>query len=224
MRRQIWPQNLVFLTMPQPASVMIHVFPSLEHSTDCVRKPADNFRTFVCVPYGHLWTKHNRAKPMSESASALFSIADAGEFRFARFYIVCEEVPLGTPESPPIVSGVSDMHPSDCPNVEETRNPMQTFSRKKCSHFSPTNIPSAFPHEIPKCILIILLIKAVKDNKQDDVSKELDTWCDTLLLSDDERSVFFMKGYVVAAGYMGYVNGEYMLFSNEDDYREYFED
>ena len=75
---------------------------------------------------------------MSESASALFSIADAGEFRFARFYIVCEEVPLGTPESPPIVSGVSDMHPSDCPNVEETRNPMQTFSRKKYSHFSPT--------------------------------------------------------------------------------------
>ena len=89
---------------------------------------------------------------MSESASALFSIADAGEFRFARFYIVCEEVPLGTPESPPIVSGVSDMHPSDCPNVEETRNPMQTFSRKKCSHFSPTNIPSAFPHEIPKYV------------------------------------------------------------------------
>ena len=89
---------------------------------------------------------------MSESASALFSIADAGEFRFARFYIVCEEVPLGTPESPPIVSGVSDMHPSDCPNVEETRNPMQTFSRKKCSHFSPTNIPSAFPHEIRKCV------------------------------------------------------------------------
>ena len=92
--------------------------------------------------------KPNRAKPMFESASAIFSIADAGEFRFARFYIVCEEVPLGTPESPPIVSGVPDMHPSDCPNVEETRNPMQTFSRKKCSHFSPTNIPSAFPSEI----------------------------------------------------------------------------
>ena len=61
-------------------------------------------------------------------------------------------VSLAAPESPPIVSGVSDMHPSDCPNVEETRNPMQTFSRKKCSHFSPTNIPSAFPHEIPKCV------------------------------------------------------------------------
>ena len=88
---------------------------------------------------------------MSESASALFSIADAGEFRFARFYIVCEEVPLGTPESPLIVCGLSDTL-RECSNVEETRNPMQTFSWKKCSHFSPTNIPSAFPHEIPKCV------------------------------------------------------------------------
>ena len=158
MRRQIWPQNPVFLSMPLLASVMIRVFPSLEHSTDCVRKPADNFRTFVCVPLWHLWTKHNRAKPMSELASALFSIADAGEFRFARFYIVCEEVPLGTPESPPIVSGVSDMHPSDCPNVEETRNPMQTFSRKKCSHFSPTNFHLHFHMKSPSVFLVILLI------------------------------------------------------------------
>ncbi len=38
--------------------------------------------------------------------------------------------------------------PSDCPNMEETRNSMQTFNRKKCSHFSPTNIPSTFPSEI----------------------------------------------------------------------------
>lgn len=30
-----------------------------------------------------------------------------------------------------------------------------------------------------------------------------------------------MKGYVVESGYMGYVNGEYMLFANETDYREY---
>ena len=104
-------------------------------------------------------TKHNRAKPMSESASALFSIADAGEFRFARFYTVCEEVPLGTPESPPIVSGVSDMHPSDFPNVEETRNPMQTFSRKKCSHFSPTNFHLHFHMKSPSVFPVILLIK-----------------------------------------------------------------
>ena len=96
---------------------------------------------------------------MSESASALFSIADAGEFRFARFYIVCEEMPLGTPESPPIVSGVPDMHPSDCPNVEETRNPMQTFSRKKCSHFSPTNFHLHFHMKSPSVFPVILLIK-----------------------------------------------------------------
>ena len=89
---------------------------------------------------------------MFELPSAMFLIADGKEFRFARFYIVCEEVPLGTPESPPIVSGVPDMHPSDCPNVEATRNPMQTFSWKKFSHFSQTNIPSSFPHEIPKCV------------------------------------------------------------------------
>ena len=95
---------------------------------------------------------------MSELPSAMFLIADGNEFRFARFYIVCEEVPLGTPESPPIVSGVSDMHPSDCPNVEETRNPMQTFSRKKCSHFSPTNFHLHFHMKFPSVFLIILLI------------------------------------------------------------------
>ena len=33
---------------PVTASAMIRVFPSLEHSTGYVRKPTDNFRTFVC--------------------------------------------------------------------------------------------------------------------------------------------------------------------------------
>ena len=75
---------------------------------------------------------------MFELASAVFSIADANEFRFARFYIVCEAASLGTPGSPLIVCDLSDTL-RKCPNVEETRNPMQTSSRKKCSHFSPTN-------------------------------------------------------------------------------------
>ena len=96
---------------------------------------------------------------MFELPSARTFIAGGNEFLFARFYDVYEGVQLVQLESPPIVSGVPDMHPSDCPNVEETRNPMQTFSRKKCSHFSPMNIPFAFPHEIPKlCFLVILLI------------------------------------------------------------------
>lgn len=30
-----------------------------------------------------------------------------------------------------------------------------------------------------------------------------------------------MKGYAVESGYMGYVNGEYMLFASETDYMDY---
>ena len=33
-----------------------------------------------------------------------------------------------------------------------------------------------------------------------------------------------MKGYVVSDGYMGYVNGKFMLFADEEDYRDYIED
>ena len=33
-----------------------------------------------------------------------------------------------------------------------------------------------------------------------------------------------MKGYVVSDGYMGYVNGKYMLFADEEDYRDFIED
>ena len=94
---------------------------------------------------------------MSESASALFSIADAGEFRFARFYIVYEEVPLGTPESPLIVCDLSDTL-RECPNVEETRNSMQTFSWKKCTHFSQPNFHLHFHMKSPSVFLIISLI------------------------------------------------------------------
>ena len=33
-----------------------------------------------------------------------------------------------------------------------------------------------------------------------------------------------MKGFDVSYGYMGYVDGEYLLFSCEQDYLEYMED
>ncbi len=33
-----------------------------------------------------------------------------------------------------------------------------------------------------------------------------------------------MKGYYITEGYMGYVNGRYMLFADESDYRDYLED
>ena len=32
-----------------------------------------------------------------------------------------------------------------------------------------------------------------------------------------------MKGYVVANGYMGYVDGRYMLFASEEDYIDYID-
>lgn len=32
-----------------------------------------------------------------------------------------------------------------------------------------------------------------------------------------------MKGYVVNDGYMGLVNGNYMLFASEEDYLDYLE-
>lgn len=31
-----------------------------------------------------------------------------------------------------------------------------------------------------------------------------------------------MKGYYTASGYMGLVNGKYILFSTEDEYKDYF--
>ena len=33
-----------------------------------------------------------------------------------------------------------------------------------------------------------------------------------------------MKGYFISDGYMGFVNGRYLLFASEADYREYMED
>ena len=32
-----------------------------------------------------------------------------------------------------------------------------------------------------------------------------------------------MKGYFTQAGYMGYVNGTYMLFVSEEEYEEFME-
>lgn len=34
------------------------------------------------------------------------------------------------------------------------------------------------------------------------------------------KGVFFMKGYTVDNGYMGYLDGGYQLFADESDYRD----
>ena len=33
-----------------------------------------------------------------------------------------------------------------------------------------------------------------------------------------------MKGFTVESGYMGFVNGSYILFASESDYREYIDE
>lgn len=33
-----------------------------------------------------------------------------------------------------------------------------------------------------------------------------------------------MKGYTTSYGYMGYVNGTYILFATEQEYKEYMEE
>ena len=38
------------------------------------------------------------------------------------------------------------------------------------------------------------------------------------------RRIRSMKGYFVDGGYMGYVDGSYMLFAGEEDYFEYMEE
>ena len=42
--------------------------------------------------------------------------------------------------------------------------------------------------------------------------------------NDFLTEVFNMKGYDTSAGYMGYVNGKYMLFVSEEEYREYLKE
>ena len=101
---------------------------------------------------------------MFELPSAIFLIADGNEFRFARFYIVCEEVPLGTPESPLIVCGLSDTL-RECPNVAKTRNEMPATAWKKYMNFASKNLPPSVYSGtfLFSGIHIILLIKPKND-------------------------------------------------------------
>ena len=43
-------------------------------------------------------------------------------------------------------------------------------------------------------------------------------------IANRKKEVFSMKGYYTAFGYMGYVDGEYMLFDCESDYADYLQE
>ena len=71
---------------------------------------------------------------MFEPSSVMTSIAEGGEFRFARFYIVCEAVPLGTLGNPLIVCGLSDTFRGLSKRGRDTESDAKS-GRKKCKHF-----------------------------------------------------------------------------------------
>ena len=84
---------------------------------------------------------------MFELSSALTSIADDDEFRFARFYTVCEAVPLGTLGNPLIVCGLSDTFRGLSKRGRDTEFDAKIRQEEMRAFFS-TNVPSTFPSEI----------------------------------------------------------------------------
>ena len=77
---------------------------------------------------------------MFEPSSAMTLIAEDGEFRVARFYIVCEAVPLGTLGNPLIVCGLSDTFRGVSKRGRDTESDakirqeeMLTFFSNECS-------------------------------------------------------------------------------------------
>ena len=100
---------------------------------------------------------------MFELPSAIFLIADGNEFRFARFYIVCEAVPLGTLGNPLIVCGLSDTFRGLSKRGRDTESDANIQPEEMLTFFS-NEFPSAFSSEIPRCDLLIILLITQKNS------------------------------------------------------------
>ena len=97
-------------------------------------------------------TKHNRAKPMSESVSALFSIADAGEFRFARFlYCLWRGAIRDTRKSAYCLRCVGHAPVGLSKRGRDTESDANIQPEEMLTFFS-NEFSSAFPHEICSCV------------------------------------------------------------------------
>ena len=71
-------------------------------------------------------------------------------------------MPLGTLGNPLIVCGLSDTFRGLSKRGRDTESDAKIRQEEMYAFFS-TNVPSAFPSEIPRCgLLIILLIKSKK--------------------------------------------------------------
>ena len=91
---------------------------------------------------------------MFELPSAIFLIADGNEFRFARFYIVCEEVPLGTLESPLIVCGLPDTPCGLSKRGKDTESDVPTGREEILSFcFKESPHPFVFWNVLPVSVL-----------------------------------------------------------------------
>ena len=94
---------------------------------------------------------------MFEPSSAMTSIADDGEFRFARFYIVCEAVLLGTLGNPLIVCGLSDTFRGLSKRGRNTESDAKIRQEEMYAFFS-TNVPATFPSEIEGYDLFFIIV------------------------------------------------------------------
>ena len=99
---------------------------------------------------------------MFETSSALFSIADDDEFRFARFYIVCEAVPLGTLGNPLIVCGLSDTFRGLSKRGKDTESDARRDAEEMLTFCSKEPPPASSTRNIlPFCFYLSLLFSAV---------------------------------------------------------------
>ena len=90
---------------------------------------------------------------MSELPSALFSIADGSEFRFARFYNVCEAAALVATRKFAHCLGFVGHTPGVFKRGRDTESDANIRLEEILTFFS-TEFPSAFPSEIPRCGLL----------------------------------------------------------------------
>ena len=67
-------------------------------------------------------------------------------------------------------------------------------------------------------VRFIGLLKCYSVNRGGSIHQDKDTaW------EKEWQEAVFMKGYFVSNGYMGLVDGSYMLFASEEDYLDYLE-
>ena len=114
------------------AKAGIHDDPCLSkfgHSTDCVRKPADNFRTFVRVPYSTAEQNITARSRCLNWHLPYFQLQMPTSFGSRGFI-------LSVKQKVRSLSVACRAHSGECPNAEETRNGIPAAAWKKYVNFA----------------------------------------------------------------------------------------